>query len=473
MRVIVLLLAASLAFTSAALHAQPGPPARGNPRVEYAGQSVDEMIASFMEENDVPGMSLAIVQAPYITRATGYGVGDRERRTLVSANTVFDVAQMKNAFTAVAVMQLVEMGKLGLEDPIGKYVPSPSKGGAETVRDLLRDPAHYDLLEQLIEKATGGRYEDFIRRNQFERLGLQHTFFAPDLEAMQHEKPRAGEKHRRFLRESSLIDPTEPATGYRAAVAVPPPPRSIHSSATDVSIWDIALAGEILVKDPALRSVLYVPAALGNGRKQPAAGAWTFPGHEGLMVTTGSADGSSSLLSRFTKSDELVCVTLLANKEGLDLTQLARRIAGAHNVRIGPPAGTAAMRVQQSPYAVGETLSRLERILRERGVTVVARIDHSKAAISAGMTLGPTEELIFGSPANGTELVQNNRSVAVELPLRAAAWESDGEVWLAATDPFEIVKSGGIAGRNDTALRMRRAIDEALLLAVSADPGSR
>src|SRR5207244_9618338 len=167
---------------------------------------------------------------------------------------------------------------------------------------------------------------------------------------------------RRFLQMSSLIDPTEPATGYRAAAAVKPAASAIYSSASDISFWDIGLAGEILVKDPALRKILY----------SPTTGPWTFPGHEGLMIITGSGDGFSSLLSRFTKSDELVCVTLLANKEGLDLTQLARKIAGAHNPKLGPPLAAAGMRVQQSPYSVEQTIGRLERILHARGTDVAS-----------------------------------------------------------------------------------------------------
>src|SRR5213083_1292993 len=61
------------------------------------------------------------------------------------------------------------------------------------------------------------------------------------------------------------------------------------------------------------------------------------PGRPGLMYIVGHANGQSAFLSRFTAASELVCVTLLANKEGLDLTQLARRIAGAYDNRLGPP----------------------------------------------------------------------------------------------------------------------------------------
>ena len=444
---------------------ETAPPARGNPDTRFAGESIDAMVAAFMKEHGVDGMSLAIVQAPYVTRSTGFGVSDRERRTLVSSNTVFNVAQMRHAFTAVAVMQLVEGGALGLDDPVSRHLPDVATGA--TVRQSLRTPSDYAALERLVARASGRSYQEFVRTRQFEPLGLGHTFFAGGLDAPR-EDLRPGDQHRRFLREPRLIDPTEPATGYRGTGTVAPDDTAIYSSAADISVWDIGLAGDILVKDPALRRILYTPATLESGARVPTSGPWFFPGHEGFMIATGSGEGFSSLLSRFTRADELVCVTLLANKEGLDLTQLARKIAGAHNPRLGPPPSTVSMRVQQSPYPVGETMTRFERILRAAGVGIIARVDHSKAAATANLQLPATEELLFGDPANGTRLMLANRAVVVDLPLRASAWEADGAVWLAATDPVEIAHRAGITGRDELALAMRHALDAALLRAVSS-----
>ncbi|WP_379556358.1 hypothetical protein, partial [Pseudomonas sp. MD330_11] len=75
---------------------------RGNPDVTYAGQSIDQMIAAFMAEEKISGMAVAIVQAPYITRVTGYGLGDVAARRLSASHTMFDIGQMANAYLAVA-----------------------------------------------------------------------------------------------------------------------------------------------------------------------------------------------------------------------------------------------------------------------------------------------------------------------------------------------------------------------------------
>jgi D-alanyl-D-alanine carboxypeptidase len=496
---------------------------RGNPAMAFAGQSIDAMIAEYMAENDVPGMALAIVQAPYIPRVTGYGVADRERKLLVASNTLFDIGEMADAYTAVAVMQLVEAGRLALADPVGRHLPDlPEAWRAVTVRDLLShasgiadfrsapgyDPARSQapgelvalvagapmafppgggvadsatdtaLLVRLVEAASGEPYRAFVRKNQLDRLGLRFTFFADELDRVLSETVEAsGGRHKQFLADPRYINPTERATGYRAGGAglEAASPRSgaaagngpILASAMDISIWDIGLAGGILVKDPALRAVLYAPAHLAGGGTAPVMGPWRFPGHKGLMYVKGGAPGVSSFLSRFTDPSELVCVTLLANKEGLDLTQLARRIAGAYDARLGPPAAPVGMRLQESPYPVAETLDRLEAVLRAGGVGILARIDHAAGAEKAGLALEPTQQLVFGDPSAGTLLMQSRRAAALDLPLRAVAWRENGAVWLGYTDPVEIAARYGIADRAALALKMRDKLDRAALKAVT------
>jgi len=89
-----------------------------------------------------------------------------------------------------------------------------------------------------------------------------------------------------------------------------------------------------------------------------------------------------------------------------------------------------------SPYSVPDTLARLESILKERGVSVFACVDHSGEAAKAGLAMRPTQLLIFGSPKGGTPLMVAAPSVAIDLPLKALAWEDErGKVWLSYNDP--------------------------------------
>jgi len=89
-----------------------------------------------------------------------------------------------------------------------------------------------------------------------------------------------------------------------------------------------------------------------------------------------------------------------------------------------------------SPYSVPDTLARLESILNEKGLSIFACVDHSGEAEKAGLKMRPTQLLIFGSPKAGTPLMVATPSVAIDLPLKALAWEDErGKVWLSYNAP--------------------------------------
>ena len=89
-----------------------------------------------------------------------------------------------------------------------------------------------------------------------------------------------------------------------------------------------------------------------------------------------------------------------------------------------------------SRYSVPETLARLQTILKEKGMTVFALVDHSGEAEKAGLTMRPTQLLIFGSPKGGTPLMVAAPRLAIDLPLKALAWQDEaGQVWLSYNSP--------------------------------------
>src|SRR3982074_338829 len=89
-----------------------------------------------------------------------------------------------------------------------------------------------------------------------------------------------------------------------------------------------------------------------------------------------------------------------------------------------------------SPYSVPGTLARLESILKERGLQVFARVDHSGEAEKAGMKMRPTQLLIFGSPKGGTPLMVAAPTLAIDLPLKALVWEdADAKIRISYNSP--------------------------------------
>ena len=98
-----------------------------------------------------------------------------------------------------------------------------------------------------------------------------------------------------------------------------------------------------------------------------------------------------------------------------------------------------------SPYGSRETMDRLEAELTAKGVRVFARIDHAAGAAEAGLSLRPTEVLIFGNAKAGTPLMQSVQSIGIDLPLRALVWQdAAGATWLSYNDPAWLAARHGV-----------------------------
>ena len=99
-----------------------------------------------------------------------------------------------------------------------------------------------------------------------------------------------------------------------------------------------------------------------------------------------------------------------------------------------------------SAHGVKDTIDRLETEIKAKGMTVFARIDHAAGAKAAGLTLRPTELLIFGNAKAGTPLMQAGQAIGIDLPLKALAWEDEaGKVWLSYNDPAWLAARHGVA----------------------------
>ncbi len=161
--------------------------------------------------------SVLISQNNTILMKKGFGLADRENNISNSENTIFEVASVTKLFTVVAILQLAEKGKLSLDDYVNEYVgPFSSQKDAATIDHLLLNTAGlvpkgyqldytskpgflksvkdapmesipgekyrytnagYILLAAIIEKASNTSYENYLKSNIFEPLGLRHTFF--------------------------------------------------------------------------------------------------------------------------------------------------------------------------------------------------------------------------------------------------------------------------------------------------------
>ena len=124
-----------------------------------------------------------------------------------------------------------------------------------------------------------------------------------------------------------------------------------------------------------------------------------------------------------------------------------------------PAAADDRLVVKASPYGAGETLDRLAEVLTAKGITVFARVDHAAGAAKVGQELAPTQLLIFGNPKLGTPLMQANRKMGLDLPMKVLAYEQDGKTWIAYVRPDELKARHGIGDRDKVFQTMTGALD--------------
>jgi uncharacterized protein (DUF302 family) len=101
----------------------------------------------------------------------------------------------------------------------------------------------------------------------------------------------------------------------------------------------------------------------------------------------------------------------------------------------------------ESKHDVPTTTERFVAAAEEKQLKVFNRIDHAAGAQSVGMSLSPTELVIFGNPKMGTALMECGPTVAIDLPLKALIWEDgEGVVRVSYNDAAWLAERHGLAG---------------------------
>lgn len=102
------------------------------------GEKIDRIITKAMTEEEFPGMAVAVIQDNKVVFKKAYGVTSRQQKGKVDEQTVFSIGSVSKAFTGVGVMLLVQQGKIGLDDPIKKYMQHfPKAWNDITIRQFM------------------------------------------------------------------------------------------------------------------------------------------------------------------------------------------------------------------------------------------------------------------------------------------------------------------------------------------------
>ncbi|MGH8029069.1 MAG: serine hydrolase domain-containing protein [Arenimonas sp.] len=142
------LLAAMLAFAPAALAADAPDSTGKGKAVDFTG--IDRIFADYAKANHIPGVVYGVVKGGKLVHVGSLGVQDVASRRPVTADTLFRIASMTKAFTALTILELRDEGKLRLDEPVETYVPELREWKYPTVdsprvrvRDLLTHTAGF------------------------------------------------------------------------------------------------------------------------------------------------------------------------------------------------------------------------------------------------------------------------------------------------------------------------------------------
>ena len=127
----------SLSMT-AVEEATPSPPPVAQP--PSLGSTVDALANSAMQQQGLPGMTIALGKNGTMLYVKAYGISNMATHLTTQTNTIFEIGSITKQFTAALIMKLQEQGKLQVDDPIDAYLPEYNFPSAITLRRLLPTP---------------------------------------------------------------------------------------------------------------------------------------------------------------------------------------------------------------------------------------------------------------------------------------------------------------------------------------------
>lgn len=156
-------------------------------------REIESFVTEWMSDADVPAASVAVVDGDELVFADGFGARDLELNEPSSADTLYGFGSVTKSFTALAIMQLVEDGKLSVDDPVSEYVPhlSEVEGEPITIEELLSHssgmPSDGSAVE-LIGRTTDGEtvagplggdadFRRFVQDSSDHRVTDEERFF--------------------------------------------------------------------------------------------------------------------------------------------------------------------------------------------------------------------------------------------------------------------------------------------------------
>lgn len=339
-------------------------------------EKADRYLAAQMSERQIPGLQLTVMKGNRVIFSTSKGFADVAFHVPVGDSTIFSINSTAKIFAGVGLLQLVEAGKVHLDDPVGRYLDSlPQSWQGITIRQLMghvsglpdveddrtgglvggqgEDSAwrlvqhlpllakpgetfyynatNYLLIQKVLEKYSPRPYEAWVRKEQFLVAGMQRTFFANSNEVVDNKAPTYSHYYHdpvtgEYIKTNQLLQIHEDFPRMMRTDA------GAFSTAGDLARWIMALKTGRLLKKPENLHSLWTPVQLNNGKTEGFGEAFTgyalgWPVMQRKAHPAAAAIGGGRCVVMVYPEDDIT-VILLTNLTGCAPEEIADVIAG-------------------------------------------------------------------------------------------------------------------------------------------------
>ncbi len=342
------------------------------PATDPSQPAIDALVKQQMDEQRIPGLSLAVTVDNELIFTKGYGEANVELHSPALAESVYEVASLTKQFTAMAVLLLAQDGKLSLDDLLGRHLTDVPKAWSKiTVRhllthtsgipdyddaghplDLRRDYTEDELLKMaaelplkfqpgvrwsysntgyvmlgiLVHRLSGREFGDFLRERIFGRLHMGSTRLITGADIVPYRASGYQLEDGR-LRNQEWVSPSLGGTGDGGMI----------SSVVDLAKWEAGIQSGALVP-PDLWKAIFTPVVLNSGKTFPYGFGWFIreQNNAPYYEHSGHLQGFAAHILRFPRTR--VSVIVLANLGQADPWQIAHGVAGLIRPDLKPPA---------------------------------------------------------------------------------------------------------------------------------------
>jgi D-alanyl-D-alanine carboxypeptidase len=338
---------------------------------------IDAYVLAQVDGQNIPGMAVLVTRSGKPVLQKGYGKANLATGAAVTPDTVFRIGSVTKQFTASAIMLLVQDGRLTLDQPVSRFLPTaPAHWKEITIRHLLNhtsglqrdlspeflgrvDDEHLQSIDQLIalagetpldyptgsahaysnvgyhllgfviEKVTGQYYADFLRQRIFGPLGMASA------DVIRTTRPVPA------MAAGYTWDgmSNKPASTLYMLPGLIEAEGGLQMSAVDLAKWDAALGSERLLSKASLAQ-MWVPSRLNDGTTVPYGFGWALAeiNHRPFVHHDGLVEGFATQFTRY--ANEGFSVIVMTNTDSVVPEQVASRIGAILDPRLDWVVGT-------------------------------------------------------------------------------------------------------------------------------------